>query len=55
MGFRMTDHLGHLVGDVIPFYDSDTSTYHLFYLRGHQEGFGLARFDTPWAHQSTKD
>ena len=25
MGFRMKDHLGHLVGDVITFYDSDTS------------------------------
>ncbi len=55
MGLRMRDACGHLVGDIIPFYDGEEHKAHLFYLRGHPEGCGLARFDTPWAHCVTRD
>lgn len=55
MGFRYADSCGHLVGDIIPYYDEESKQYHIFYLRGHPEGTGLARFDTPWAHCVTRD
>ncbi len=53
MALRYMPETGRMVADLIPFYDQ--GYYHLFYLKGFQDGTGWARHHTPWAHLKSSD